>query len=597
MKTEPNSLPTKRSRLFPLKTLALAAGLLVSAAAASAQTLWITNTEDYNDPNFWNGPYNGGSNPNTSNDNGTNNVVLIQPGDPVWQHGDTLAGNGAGTSGAYLQTGSTNDTGGGNWLRMGIGSGSYGSYILSNGVVNVGGRTQIGENGVGYLEIDGGNYNGNVNDGGANPSMVCGQGDFGPGIGTLVINGGTVTYANETWFGQQGSGGTGIGYFFMNGGTLNVNSWFVFGRNGGATGAQGYGVMTGGTINLHGGGQFLVGGGGIGSLAQSGGTINVFNQYCIPQSDGGSGGSGTNILSGNAILNVHDWLAVGRNNGNGELDLSGNAILTRDNASDGGSHFDIGAGPSAVGIVNQNGGTVIESSSDLWLGESGSGTWNFNSGTAMVQNVIFCVNSSASGQLNLNGGLFQTAGFSSPTTGASVSLLNLNGATLQANANNPAFITGLLQANIGSGGVTLDSQGYDITIPQVLSDAGGGTLAKIGTGIVTLTGANSYAGLTAVNEGTLATTTASTGAGAYSVANSSTLDVQVVGSLNSQLNMSSLSFDNTSTTLGIDLNNFGNPASAPINVTSALTVNGTVTINIADALPQVGQFPLIAYAS
>ncbi len=90
------------------------------------------------------------------------------------------AGNANGTSGAYLQTGSTNNTGGGNWLRMGVGAGSFGSYILNGGAVRVGGRTQIGENGVGYVEINGGTYNGNVNDGGANPAMVCGQGDSGP---------------------------------------------------------------------------------------------------------------------------------------------------------------------------------------------------------------------------------------------------------------------------------------------------------------------------------------------------------------------------------------------------------------------------------
>lgn len=594
MKIDHKSIASNPVFLFSSKTLILAAGLALTASTVSAQTQWQGGTSDYNNPASWNGTYNGSSNPNVTDDSGSNNVVLIQPGDPVWQHGDTLAGNAANTSGAYLQTGSTNNSGGGNWLRMGLGAGSFGSYILSNGTVNVGGRTQIGENGIGYLEIDGGTYNGNVNDGGANPAMVCGQGDFGPGTGTLVINGGSVNYAQETWFGEQG-GSIGTGYFFMNGGTLNVNNWFVFGRNGGAGGAHGYGTMTGGTINFHGGGQFLVGGGGVGSLAQSGGTINAYNQYLIPQSDGGSGGSGLDTLSSNAVLNVHDWLAVGRSGGNGELDISGSASITRDNASDGGSHFDIGA--SATGVLNQNGGTITESTSDLWIGENGAGTWNFNGGTAYVQHVVMCVNGSASGQLNLNGGLFQTAGITSPTTGTTVSLLNLNGATVQANGNNAAFINGLFQAAIGSGGVTLDTQGYSVTIPQALVDNGGGTLAKIGSGTLTLTGANGYAGTTAVNAGTLATTTASSGGGAYAVANGSTLNVQVVGSLNSYLGMSSLSFDSSATTLGINLNSFGNPGTAPISVSGPLTVNGPVTINVTDANPQIGQFPLISYSS
>ncbi len=594
MKTANNCNGSKTSLLFSATTLTLAVGLAVAVPNGSAQTQWQGGTSDYNNPASWNGTYNGGSNPNTTDDSGSNNIVLIQPGDPPWQHGDTLAGNGGGTSGAYLQTGSTNNTGGGNWLRMGIGSGAFGSYILSNGVVNVGGRTQIGENGTGYLEIDGGFYNGNVNDGGANPAMVCGQGDFGPGTGTLVINGGIVTYGRETWIGERG-GSTGTGYFFMNGGTLNLNDWVAIGRNGGSGGAQGYVTMTGGTINFHGGGQFLVGGGGVGSLTQSGGIINAFNQYLVPQSDGGGGGSGLNTLSSNAILNVHNWLAIGRNGGYGELDISGNAAVTRDNSTDGGSHFDIGAG--GTGVVNQNGGTITESSSDLWLGEAATATWNLNSGSAFVQKVIMCVNNGVNSQLNLNGGLFQTAGISSPHTLSSFSTLNMSGATLQANANNAGFISGLSSAYIGSGGVILDSQGYTLGIPQALADAGGGTLTKIGSGSVTLTGANTYAGTTAVNAGTFATTTASTGGGGYTVSNGATLNVQVVGALNNQLAMPSLSLASTATTLGIDLNNFGNPASAPINVSGALTVSGTVTINISDALPQVGQFPLIAYGS
>src|SRR5262249_1975572 len=160
-----------------------------------------------------------------------------------------------GTSGAYLQTGSTNNTGYpsfGNWLRLGIGNGSTGFYVLSNGVLNVAGRTQLGEHGFGYLEIDNGIYTTGYN---GNPGIVAGQGDFGISTGTLVINGGAVTNVNnETWFGEA-NGCT--GYFFMNGGTFNANNWFVFGRNGGS----GFGTMTAGTLTFTGGGQFLVGGG------------------------------------------------------------------------------------------------------------------------------------------------------------------------------------------------------------------------------------------------------------------------------------------------------------------------------------------------
>src|SRR5215469_5697577 len=107
MKPQINSTASKHSRL--LKTLALAAGLIASAATGSAQSFYTNSTGDFNVDASWspNGVPSG--NVNATDDNGSNNVVLIQPGDPPWGHGDTLAGQTAGSSGAYLQTGSTND--------------------------------------------------------------------------------------------------------------------------------------------------------------------------------------------------------------------------------------------------------------------------------------------------------------------------------------------------------------------------------------------------------------------------------------------------------------------------------------------------------
>ena len=55
--------------------------------------------------------------------------------------------------------------------------------------------------------------------------------------------------------------------------------------------------------------------------------------------------------------------------------------------------------------------------------------------------------------------------------------------------------------------------------------------------------------------------------------------------------------NSTAATLNFDLGTFGNPASAPLNVSGQLTVNGTITVNIADSAPQLGQFPLIKYGS
>ncbi|HEY4415953.1 MAG TPA: autotransporter-associated beta strand repeat-containing protein [Verrucomicrobiae bacterium] len=575
----------------------MTAALLAPTAGLLAQNQWIggVGTNDYNNASLWNPTGVPGGTVNCTDDAGSNNIILIQAGDPAFQHGDTLAGNGANTSGAWLQTGSTNYTGGGNWLRMGVGSASYGSYVFSNGVVNVGGRTQIGELGTGYLEIDGGVYNGNVNDTGANPGLVCGQGDFGNGgVGTLVINGGTVTTARETWFGEQNGSAVGTGYFTMTGGTFNANDWFVFGRNG----ATGIGVMTGGTINFSGGGQFLVGGGGIGSLTQSGGTINAHNQYLVPQSGGGGSniGTGTNNLSGNAVLNLHDWLAIGRNSGYGELNISENASVTRDNANDGGANFDVGAG--GPGIVNQNGGAITNIGGQVWIGENSSGTWNLNSGIANLGTVHIGQVAGGSGRLNMNGGMLL---INELTTGdlADGSQVIFNGGTVVATANNANLIHDITFVGLNAGGLTIDSQANSVTVSQEIDDYAGGGLTKLGSGILTLSGPNTYSGQTVVNGGVLAINIASASgvSGAYKVGDGAELSI-TVPSLNSELTVPGLTLGNgVGAALDFNLGAFGNPVSAPLNVNGALTVNGVITINIADSVPQIGQFPLVTFST
>jgi len=586
MKTPKSSITSKHNRFYPVKTLALAAVLVVPAATVFGQAFWTGGTSDFNVAGSWNP--NGVPTGNAANDSGSNNVVLIQPGDAIWGHGDTLAGQGSGATGAYLQTGSTNNTGypsGGSWMRLGIGTGTTGYYTLSNGVVNVAGQTHLGENGTGYLEVDNGVYNTGYN---GNPGICAGDGDgnsSGP-TGTLVINGGIVhNVNNETWFGEARN--TCTGYLYMNGGTFNVNNWFVFGRNGGI----GYGVMTGGTINFTGGGQFLVGGGGVGSLIQSGGVINVQNQYLVPQSGNSTVNVGTNILSGTAVLNTHDWLAVGRNGGYGELDISGSAAITCDNANDGGCHLDIGA--SGIGILNQNGGSITNLANTTYLGESSTGTWNLNSGTADLTSLTICYNGSATGTMNLNGGLLQVNSITSSSIGFST--LNLNGGILQAKGPSAVFINGLTQASLG-GPVTIDSQGYNITIPQVLGD-NGGSLTKIGSGTLTLSGGNNYAGATAVSAGTLVVGTPSS-TGNYTVADNAALGVTVQQDNGSQLAAANVTLGAaTGAVLNFNLGSFGNPGAAPLAVAGTLTVNGTITVNITDATPAAGQFPLISYAT
>src|ERR1039458_3702770 len=619
MKTPQNiSLKAQPKPFRAKKYLVLAAMLLVPAASVLAQTQWIGGTADFNNSANWNPATIPTGTVNCTDDQGSNNIILIKPGDPAFQHGDTLAGNGANTSGAWLQTGSTNFTGGGNWLRMALGTGSYGSYVLSNGVVNVGGQTHIGEYGVGYLEIDGGVFNT------AADPFCLGDGDFGPSpVGYMVMNGGTNNISQEFWIGEGNSTRIGTGYFTMNGGTLNISSWWDIGRWGGI----GYFTMNGGTINKIGGGNSqwaafnnggskatinMVGGniniingdiqlgqggnGTVGTLCllnQSGGTIHASGQYQVGTDN--IQAVCTNNLSGNAVLIVDNWLAVGRNGGQGTMNISGNASVTK---TGGGGNVTLGGdnGGTPLGIINQNGGTFTNTASQTWIAENYMGLWNLTNGAAVLGSIHLTQNAGANGTFNLDGGNLTAT---EVTDNGGSGTLNLNGGILHVGA--PVANPWIHNVNGGvylqAGGGAIDTAGNNATISQALVDGGGGGLTKTGNGILTLSGANSYTGPTLVSAGRLATTAASSAVAAYTVADNAGLSVIMI-SANAQFSPASVTLgSSTGATVGFDLGGFGNPSVTALNIVGNLAVNGTIMVNIADTLPQLGQFPLIKYGT
>lgn len=109
--------------------------------------------------------------------------------------------------------------------------------------------------------------------------------------------------------------------------------------------------------------------------------------------------------------------------------------------------------------------------------------------------------------------------------GANSGALTLNGGTLQFASSFDLAASRVISIMAGNG--TIDTQDYDSTIAQNIS--GVGALTKLGSGTLTLNGANRYAGGTNVNQGTLIvgdsanTAGALAGGGVVSVASGATL--------------------------------------------------------------------------
>ncbi len=244
---------------------------------------------------------------------------------------------------------------------------------------------------------------------------------------------------------------------------------------------------------------------------------------------------------------------------------TGTYTLSAGTANFGGS-LTIAAYAGSAGTVNQTGGVVTISAGNLGVGLAGTGTYNLNGGLLRVGGINGIV---GSGTLNLGGGMLQVIGSALSTanpigltgtsstidtnglgaafsgvmagTGAfaksglgtlSLTAVNtysggttVNGGTLRVNADaalgapssGVTLNVGTLQfgasfnlstnraVSLGAGGGTVDTNGFNATIPRGITGTGGLILADSNptSGALTLSGANSYAGGTTINAGML----------------------------------------------------------------------------------------------
>lgn len=457
-----------------------------------------------------------------------------------------------------------------------------------------------------------------------------GTGDFGTGANwsngsgpapndmATVTNGGTVVIADGL--------------------TYTISNLWVGARN--FNNATGTVQITSGKLSLTGGpGQIAnnpfvgVGVNALGRIEVAGGTLervssNPANPGYILV--GGGGGRGfLNITSGNAFL---DFMRIGSDqsgvpsstaSGTGTVNVSGGLLIVT-------NQWVIGR-DSDVGIMNVTGGEVISAAVNFLTGVSGGSDDFLTLAAGQVSTGIVTVATGgtmradggirisqasdigvvADGTLRLTGGRLITQRiFQGATTGIGMPKIELDGGILEAaNATNSSGFIYILSTSasssnlivrLKSGGVTIDSAGYDLLVtPAVLEDTGspGGGIIKSNAGTLKLFGANTYKGATLIEGGGLTLATASTGGGAVTANDGSGFGA-AISSAGSSLRLSSLTLNAGAGTnaLNFDLGVLGNPT-APAMVATNLTVNRTNKVNLSGAGLSIGQCTLVQYTS
>jgi fibronectin-binding autotransporter adhesin len=255
-------------------------------------------------------------------------------------------------------------------------------------------------------------------------------------------------------------------------------------------------------------------------------------QATIRVGDGSAAGAGytatiASILTGASQLVKTDLgtlVLLGANNYTGGTRIDGGTLAIGNG----------GATGSLVGDIVDNGALVVNRSGALTLNGaiSGSGSLTKLGGGELT---LTGLNSYAGGTTVGGGGAVRVS--SDANLGAAAGALSLQGGTLRAGASFTSGRAILLGSPTANG---IDTQGFDVTLGGVIGDgagnSGGNFLDKVGSGTLTLTGANTYGNRTNLIDGTLALAGAGTigvgnlviGAGAVFDISQTTLGARVI---------------------------------------------------------------------
>ena len=225
-------------------------------------------------------------------------------------------------------------------------------------------------------------------------------------------------------------------------------------------------------------------------------TLNITNGGAVSNTYGyiGAGGAAANTVTvdgaGSKWTNTFS-LYVGRSGGTGTLNIANGGAVSNTSGC-------VGYDSGSTGMVTISGaGSTWTNNGSLYVGSQGTGTVTQTGGTNTVAGALYLGRySTGSGTYALNGGVLVLSALSG---GSGTAAFNFGGGTLRANA---AFSSTLPMALTGTGGnANIDTADYAVTLSGQLAGPAG--LNKLGAGTLTLSGANTYNGLTTVNAGVL----------------------------------------------------------------------------------------------
>ncbi|MCX6889879.1 MAG: autotransporter-associated beta strand repeat-containing protein, partial [Verrucomicrobia bacterium] len=356
------------------------------------------------------------------------------------------------------------------------------SGTLQNGATSTLALTKLG---TGMLTLSGTNTNtGNFTVNGGRLSMVTGTTTMSAGQfttasaantrGMLLIGSGASITTVDLDFGSNATLSAGAGY--QTGGTVVLTAAdgnTVFGL-GNANTAYGYYEISGGSVNMNRLTLSNTGTSGTGVFRQTGGTVTVNTWTLVTH---GSGSTLLDIAGGVYNSGTNFALSAGGVGAFSFFNVRGSGVFV---AATGSTIFtnrgDANARDDMTNVVNLlTGGTIRTASGGITNGTASGATNNFV-------------------HVNLNGGTIIT-------NQASTSLININNTNTTLTANSGAFVY--------AGGLTVDTNGLDSTIPSPLQ-------APAGLGVQSIavsTEGTGYIGAPVVR------ISGGTGAGATAVAN------------------------------------------------------------------------------